>query len=121
MEITDVFDFLTVFLTRRLLEKLRVYEIRSTRRILGPTIRCIREFKWITKKKIKMVACGIARNFRFLGKLIKGKRKIKRKRKFFLMKPTRRIRPTKAIKRRRRIKMKKKKRLQATKDYLHLL
>ena len=56
-----------------------------------------------------MVACGIARNFRFLGKLIKGKRKIKRKRKFFLMKPTRRIRPTKAIKKRRRIKMKKKK------------
>lgn len=75
----------------------------------------------LQKKKVKMVACGIARNFRFLGKLIKGKRKIKRKRKFFLMKPTRRIRPTKAIKKRRRIKMKKKKRLQASKDYLHLL
>lgn len=119
MEITDVFDFLTVFLVRRLLEKLRVFEIRSTRRMLGPTIRWIREFKRISKRKVKMVARGIIRNFRFLQKLIKGKRKIKRKRKFFLLKPKRRIKPIKAIKR-RRPKLKKKKRPQAAKDYLHL-
>jgi|SRR3954465_12290003 hypothetical protein len=120
MEITDVFDFLTVFLVRRLLEKLRVFEIRSTRRMLGPTIRWIREFKRISKRKVKMVARGIIRNFRFLQKLIKGKRKIKRKRKFFLLKPKRRIKPIKATKR-RRPKLKKKKRPQAAKDYLHLL
>ncbi len=116
MEITDVFEFLTIFLMRRLLEKLRVFEIRSTRSVLAPTIRWIRRFKRLSKKKLTMAAHRIFRNFRFLRKLNKGKRK----RKFFLVLPKRRIKSTNVIKR-KRLKLKKKKRAQTTKDYLHLL
>jgi hypothetical protein len=53
MDITDVFAFLTVFLMKRLLEKFRVFRLRSTTNKLAPSIRVIRRLKKRKKPKVK--------------------------------------------------------------------